>query len=52
MSFLLTVVSDPTASSPIDEQEAAMAPVILAMNVHCYGCAGNIREVIKNLFGT
>jgi len=28
-----------------------MAPVILRMDVHCfcYGCAGKIRRVVKNL---
>ncbi|PVH30967.1 hypothetical protein PAHAL_9G022000 [Panicum hallii] len=28
-----------------------MAPVILRMNVHCYGCAGRIRKAVKNLHG-
>ncbi|CAD6207502.1 unnamed protein product [Miscanthus lutarioriparius] len=28
-----------------------MAPVILRMDVHCYGCAGKIRRVVKNLLG-
>ncbi|OEL16068.1 hypothetical protein BAE44_0022912 [Dichanthelium oligosanthes] len=28
-----------------------MAPVILRMDVHCYGCAGKIRKVVKNLLG-
>jgi hypothetical protein len=30
----------------------AMAPVILRMDVHCYGCAGKIRRVVKKLLGT
>ena len=29
-----------------------MAPVILRMDVHCYGCAGRIRKAVKNLLGT
>jgi hypothetical protein len=47
-------MSIPAAFSRTDRQttKAAMAPVILAMNVHCYGCAGKIREVVKNLLGT
>ncbi|KAG2625811.1 hypothetical protein PVAP13_3KG298200 [Panicum virgatum] len=28
-----------------------MAPVILRMDVHCYGCAGRIRKAVKNLLG-
>ena len=29
-----------------------MAPVILRLDVHCYGCAGRIRKAVKNLLGT
>ncbi|KAF8757410.1 hypothetical protein HU200_010929 [Digitaria exilis] len=28
-----------------------MAPVILRMDVHCYGCADKIRRVLKNVLG-
>nr|CAB3492578.1 unnamed protein product [Digitaria exilis] len=28
-----------------------MAPVVLRMDVHCYGCADKIRRVLKNVLG-
>ncbi|KAF8769121.1 hypothetical protein HU200_006901 [Digitaria exilis] len=40
----------PPHSSRGSTKQRAMAPVVLRMDVHCYGCADKIRRVLKNHF--
>jgi len=51
VSGLIVTDNDDDITPPQTTVEA-MAPVILRMDVHCYGCAGKIRRVVKNLLGT
>jgi len=51
VSGLIITDNDDDITPPQTTVEA-MAPVILRMDVHCYGCAGKIRRVVKNLLGT